>query len=71
MFKIPFSGNSKVIDLVQVTGLQRLVDFTNHIPNRIMSPVHSRPNHTKDALYSTGAWGKESKYFASFRSVKS
>ena len=77
MFKIPFSGNSKVNDLVQVIGLQGLVDFTKHIIIRIMSaillkgsPVHPRPNHTKDALYYTSVWGKESKYFASFRSVK-
>ena len=63
MFKIPFSGNSKVIGIVQVIGLQRLEDFLKHIPNRIMSatfligsPIHPRPNHTKDALYSTSGW---------------
>ena len=78
MLKIPFSGNSKVIDLVQVIALQRLVDFPKHIPNRIMSatllkgsPLHPRPNYTKDALYSTSGWGKESKYFATFTPVKS
>ena len=77
MFKIPFSSNWKVIDLVQVIGLQRLVDLTKHIPNRIMStallkgsPLHPRPNHTKDALFSTSESDKESKSFASFRSVK-
>ena len=37
MFKIPFSGNSKVIDLGQVTGLQGFLDFTIKIPKRIMS----------------------------------
>ena len=72
MLKIPFSGYSKII------GLQKYVHFTKHIPNRIMfatllkgSPFHPRPNHTKDALYSTSGWGKESEYYASFWSVKS
>ena len=37
MFKIPFSSNTKVIDLVQVTGLRDFVDITKKIPNRIMS----------------------------------
>ena len=74
MFKIPFSGNSKVIDLWRVIGLQRVEDFPKHIPKKVMSatllkgsPLHPRPNHTKDALYSTSGWSKESKYFTSFR----
>ena len=37
MFKIPFSGNPEVTDLVQVRGLERLEDFPKHIPKRIMS----------------------------------
>ena len=36
MFKIPFSGNTKDIDLVQVTGLQGFIDFTKKNANRIM-----------------------------------
>ena len=28
MFKIPFSSSTKVIDLVQVNGLQGFLDFT-------------------------------------------
>ena len=74
--KIPFSGNLDNIDLVQAKGLERLEDFPKHMPNWIMSttllkgsPFYSRPNHTKGALYSTRGWGKESKYFTSFRSV--
>ena len=35
--KILFSCNSKVIDLVQVIGLQELEDFAKYIPKRIMS----------------------------------
>ena len=79
MFKIPFSGNPEVTDLVQVRSLERLEDFPKHIPNRIVSPTllkgppppHPRPNHTKYALCSTRGWEKENKYFISYRSVKS
>ena len=56
MFKIPFSGNSKPCTNYWFTKIHRLY---KKIPNRIMSssllkgsPVHPRPNHTKDALYS-------------------
>ena len=68
----PFSANSKVIDLLQVCKV--LEDS----PKRIMSAailkaslLHPRPNHTKDALYSTTVGGKKSKYFTSFSLVKS
>ena len=76
MFTIPFSDNSEVIDLVQVIGFEKLEDFPKHIPKRIMSALYWKgplftPNHTKDALYSTNEWGKVSKYFTSFRSLKS
>jgi hypothetical protein len=37
MVKIPFSGNTKMIELEQVTGLQGFIDFTKKIPDRIMS----------------------------------
>ena len=57
MFKIPFSGNSKVIDLYKLGSIQRL----EHIPKGIMSatnlkgsPLHARPNQTKAALYCGG-----------------
>ena len=69
MFKIPFSGNSKVIDLYKLQSIQRLEDIRKHIPKGIMSatilkgsPHHARPNQTKDALYYTSGWGK-SKHF--------
>ena len=69
MFKIPFSGNPEIIDFVQVRSLEKLEDFPKHIPNRIMSaillkesPLHLRPNHTKDTFYSTKGWRKERKY---------
>ena len=77
MFKIPFSGVREVNDLVQFRGLEMFEDFPEHIPNRIMlatllkrSPLQPRPNHTKDALYSTRGWGKKSKYYTSCRRRK-
>ena len=51
MFKIPFSGNSKVIDLLQVKNFTKV---GRHIPKRIMSAtnwkgslLHPRAKHTK------------------------
>ena len=52
MFKIPFSGNSKVIDILQVTKFTKV--------GRLAKTTFQRglwPNHTKDALYSTSEWG--------------
>ena len=41
--KIPFSGHSKVIDLVQVTGLKGFVDLTKKIPPGLCLLVHCSP----------------------------
>ena len=66
MFKIPFSGNSKVIDLYKLRSMQRLEDIQKHIPKGIMSatnlkgsPLHPRPNQTKAALNCSSGWGKK------------
>ena len=72
MFKISFSGNSKAIDLVQVTSLQEFIDFTKKIPNRILSasPLFT-PGQTIQKMHCILQVdrGKESEYFSSFRSV--
>ena len=46
MLKIPFSGNSKVIDLLQVTKVEK------HIPKRIMSAANLKgsPLHPGQTL---------------------
>ena len=55
MFKIPFSGNKKDIDLVQVTGLQGFVD-------RIMSasPLFT-PGQTIQKMHYILQEGRENK----------
>ena len=68
MFKIPFSGNSKVIDLLQVTNLPRLEDIRKHISKGIMSAT----NQTKQKMHCIEQVdGEKKSIFTNFKSLKS
>ena len=59
MFKIPFNGNSKVIDFLQVPKFTKVARLSKRLYCK-GPPLHPRLNNTKDALYCTSGWVKES-----------
>ena len=68
MFKIPYSANSKIIGLLQVTKFAKAARHSKthsegSATNLKGSPLHARPNQTKDALYCRSGWGKRKRFY--------
>ena len=61
MIKIPFSGNSKVIDLVLVTGLQGFIDITKKFQTGLCLLVPFTPGQTIQKMHYTLQEGRQKK----------